>query len=388
MFELVDSVPESAIIKVIGVGGGGGNAVQHMLKHHVEGVDFVAANTDAQALKSVNAGTILQLGGSVTKGLGAGANPEIGRQSALEDRDRIAEVLDGADMVFVTAGMGGGTGTGAAPVFAEVAKELDILTVAVVTRPFSFEKRTDIADKGIEELERQVDSLIVIPNDKLPSVLGEKTLVLDAFAAANDVLLGAVQGISDLITRPGLMNTDFADVRTVMSEMGKAMMGTGRATGENRAREAAETAIRCPLLEDIALEGARGALVNVVAGSNLNLAEVFEVGNTVEEFTSPECKVVLGMVVDPEWGDDLKVTVVVTGLSDSEGDPRDPAEVLRDGEGGVPEQTDEPVNYEELERPAYLRDRKERRVDHITEVESEADDSYLDLKAFLNRTDR
>ena len=387
MFELVDSAPESAIIKVIGIGGGGGNAVQHMLKHHVEGVDFIAANTDAQALKSVNAGTILQLGGSVTKGLGAGANPEIGRQSALEDRDRIAEVLDGADMVFVTAGMGGGTGTGAAPIFAEVAKEMDILTVAVVTRPFSFEKRTDIADKGIEELERHVDSLIVIPNDKLPSVLGEKTLVLDAFAAANDVLLGAVQGISDLITRPGLMNTDFADVRTVMSEMGKAMMGTGRATGENRAREAAETAIRCPLLEDIELEGARGALVNVVAGSNLNLAEVFEVGNTVEEFTSPECKVVLGMVVDPEWGDDLKVTVVVTGLSDPSAGPREPAEAASDGGGAVPGETDEPVDYEELERPAYLRDRKERRVDRIAEVESEADDNYLDLKAFLNRTD-
>ena len=381
MFELVDSAPERAIIKVIGIGGGGGNAVQHMLKHHVDGVDFIAANTDAQALKSVNADTILQLGGSVTKGLGAGANPEIGRQSALEDRDRIAEVLDGADMVFVTAGMGGGTGTGAAPIFASVAKELGILTVAVVTRPFSFEKRTDIADKGIDELERHVDSLIVIPNDKLPSVLGEKTLVLDAFAAANDVLLGAVQGISDLITRPGLMNTDFADVRTVMSEMGKAMMGTGRATGENRAREAAETAIRCPLLEDIELEGARGALVNVVAGSNLNLAEVFEVGNTVEEFTSPACKVVLGMVVDPEWGDDLKVTVVVTGLSDPAQDPAMMEEPC------LPEETDEPVNYEELERPAYLRDRRERRVDRVAEVEPEANDSYLDLKAFLNRTD-
>ena len=240
MFELVDSAPESAIIKVIGVGGGGGNAVQHMLKHDVEGVDFIAANTDAQALKSVTANTILQLGASVTKGLGAGANPEIGRQSALEDRDRIAEVLYGADMVFITAGMGGGTGTGAAPIVAEVAKELDILTVAVVTRPFAFEKRTAIADKGIEELERHVDSLIVIPNDKLPAVLGEKTLVLDAFAAANDVLLGAVQGISDLIIRPGLMNTDFADVRTVMSEMGKAMMGyrscDGRESGPGRGR--------------------------------------------------------------------------------------------------------------------------------------------------------
>jgi len=382
MFELVESVPESAIIKVIGVGGGGGNAVQHMLKHHVEGVDFIAANTDAQALKSVNADQILQLGESVTKGLGAGANPDIGRQSALEDRNRIAELLDGADMVFITAGMGGGTGTGAAPVFAEVAKELDILTVAVVTRPFSFEKRTEIADKGIGELERHVDSLIVIPNDKLPSVLGEKTLVLDAFAAANDVLLGAVQGISDLIIRPGLMNTDFADVRTVMSEMGKAMMGTGRATGENRAREAAEAAIRCPLLEDIALEGARGALVNVVAGSNLNLAEVFEVGNTVEEFTSKNCKVVLGMVVDPDWGDDLKVTVVVTGLTDS-AEERAIVEEIE-----APEDPGEPINYEELDRPTYTRVRKERPEERVAEVEPETPETYLNLNAFLNRPDQ
>jgi cell division protein FtsZ len=358
-----------------------------MIEEGLKGVDFIVANTDSQALDANKAEIKVQIGDSLTKGLGAGANPETGRRAAMEDKERLREFLTGADMIFITAGMGGGTGTGAAPVFAEVAKELDILTVAVVTRPFSFEKRTDIADKGIEELERHVDSLIVIPNDKLPSVLGEKTLVLDAFAAANDVLLGAVQGISDLITRPGLMNTDFADVRTVMSEMGKAMMGTGRATGENRAREAAETAIRCPLLEDIELEGARGALVNVVAGSNLNLAEVFEVGNTVEEFTSPECKVVLGMVVDPEWGDDLKVTVVVTGLSDPEEGRRDPAEAPRDGVGGAPDETDEPVNYEALERPAYLRDRKERRVDPTTEVEPEGDDSYLDLKAFLNRTD-
>ena len=380
MFELVDSAPESAIIKVVGVGGGGGNAVQHMLKHQVEGVDFIAANTDAQALKSVNANTILQLGASVTKGLGAGANPEIGKQSALEDRERIAEILDGADMVFITAGMGGGTGTGAAPVVAEVAKELDILTVAVVTRPFSFEKRTETADKGIEELARHVDSLIVIPNDKLPSVLGEKTLVLDAFAAANDVLLGAVQGISDLIIRPGLMNTDFADVRAVMSEMGKAMMGTGRATGENRAREAAEAAVRCPLLEDIELKGARGALVNVVAGSDLNLAEVFEVGSTVEEFTSNHCKMVLGMAVDPEWGDDLKVTVVVTGLIDAEEHDATVETPI------VVEDADEPVNYEDLDRPTYLRGRTERRVDRVAEVESAADESYLDLKDFLNRT--
>ena len=382
MFELVDSVPESAIIKVIGIGGGGGNAVQHMLKHHVEGVDFIAANTDAQALKSVNADQILQLGESVTKGLGAGANPDIGRQSALEDRNRIAELLNGTDMVFITAGMGGGTGTGAAPVFAEVAKELDILTVAVVTRPFSFEKRTETADKGLAELERHVDSLIVIPNDKLPSVLGEKTLVLDAFAAANDVLLGAVQGISDLIIRPGLMNTDFADVRTVMSETGKAMMGTGRATGENRAREAAEAAIRCPLLENIELASARGALVNVVAGSNLTLGEVFEVGNTVEEFTSKHCRVVLGMVVDPDWGDDLKVTVVVTGLTEPAEEPVIVEEIER------PEDPEEPINYEDLDRPTYTRVRKERPDDRVAEVETEPGETYLDLNAFLNRTDQ
>ena len=384
MFELVDSAPEGAIIRVIGVGGGGGNAVQHMLKHHVEGVDFIAANTDAQALKSVNANTILQLGAAVTKGLGAGADPEIGRQSALEDRDRIAELLDGADMVFITAGMGGGTGTGAAPVVAEVAKELDILTVAVVTRPFSFEKRTLTAEKGLQELERHVDSLIVIPNDKLPSVLGEKTLVLDAFAAANDVLLGAVQGISDLIIRPGLVNTDFADVRTVMAEMGKAMMGTGRATGETRARDAAEAAIRCPLLEDIELEGARGALVNVVAGSDLNLGEVYEVGNTVEEFTSKECKVVLGMVVDPEWGDDLKVTVVVTGLADTDEGPDGDPRIVEEKVAAT--DADEPVDYAELDLPTYRRKGDAWRGSHVTEAEGASQDSYLDVQSFLNRT--
>ncbi len=385
MFELVDSAPEGAIIRVIGVGGGGGNAVQHMLKHQVEGVDFIAANTDAQALKSVNANTILQLGASVTKGLGAGADPETGRQSALEDRDRIAEILNGADMVFITAGMGGGTGTGAAPIVAEVARELDILTVAVVTRPFSFEKRTLTAEKGLRELERHVDSLIVIPNDKLPSVLGEKTLVTDAFAAANDVLLGAVQGISDLIIRPGLMNTDFADVRTVMAEMGKAMMGTGRATGETRARDAAEAAIRCPLLEDIELEGARGALVNVVAGSNLNLGEVFEVGNTVEEFTSRECKVVLGMVVDPEWGDDLKVTVVVTGLNDTAEDPEPEGPAIVEEKVAVADD-DEPVDYAELDLPTYRRKGDAWRGSRVPDPEDAGQESYLDIQAFLNRT--
>ena len=269
MFELVDSAPQSAVIKVIGVGGGGGNAVAHMLRKNVDGVDFIVANTDAQALRTLDARSTLQIGGSITKGLGAGANPDIGRQAALEDRDRIAEMLSGADMVFITAGMGGGTGTGAAPVVAQIARELDILTVAIVTKPFRFEKRMKVADAGIHELSKYVDSLITIPNEKLQAVLGERTTMLEAFAAANDVLLGAVQGIADLIIRPGMINVDFADVRTVMSEMGMAMMGTGKATGENRARDAAEAAIRSPLLEDIDLHGARGILVNVTAGPEL-----------------------------------------------------------------------------------------------------------------------
>ncbi len=314
MFELVDSGPQSAIIKVIGVGGGGGNAIQHMLSRGIEGVDFIAANTDAQALKSLDAKTTLQIGGAFTKGLGAGANPEIGRQAALEDRDRIAEVLSGADMVFITAGMGGGTGTGAAPVVAEIARELEILTVAVVTKPFRFEKRTVVADAGIAQLSRFVDSLITIPNEKLLAVLGERTSMLAAFAAANDVLLGAVQGIADLIIRPGMINVDFADVRTVMSEMGMAMMGTGRAKGENRARDAAEAAIRSPLLEDIDLHGARGILVNVTAGPDLTIGEFADVGETIDEFASEQATVVVGTVIDPDMKDELKVTVVATGL--------------------------------------------------------------------------
>ncbi|MEM0953541.1 MAG: cell division protein FtsZ [Pseudomonadota bacterium] len=316
MFELIDNVPESAVIKVIGVGGGGGNAVKHMIDNQVEGVDFICANTDAQALSDVESRTVLQMGGDITKGLGAGANPDIGRAAALEDRDRIAEALRGADMVFITAGMGGGTGTGAAPVVAEVAREMGILTVAVVTRPFSFEgkKRTIIADEGMKQLQEHVDSLITIPNEKLLEVLGKTTTLLDAFKEANDVLLGAVQGIADLIIRPGMINVDFADVRTVMSEMGMAMMGTGAARGDNRAREAAEAAIRSPLLEDINLEGARGILVNITAGLDLSLGEFAEVGDAVEEFASDNATVVVGTVIDPDMSEDLKVTVVATGL--------------------------------------------------------------------------
>lgn len=316
MFELVDSMQQNAVIKVVGVGGGGGNAVKHMIASKIDGVEFICANTDAQALKDIDARTVLQLGNSMTKGLGAGANPEVGRQAAMEDRERIAEVLRGADMVFIAAGMGGGTGTGAAPVVAEVARDLGILTVAVVTKPFPFEgrKRMTIAEAGIKELSERVDSLITIPNEKLLSVLGKSTSLLDAFKAANNVLLGAVQGIADLIIRPGMINVDFADVRTVMSEMGMAMMGTGRATGENRAREAAEAAIRSPLLEDVNLQGARGILVNITAGIDLSLGEYSEVGSTIEEFASGDATVVVGTVIDPELNNELRVTVVATGL--------------------------------------------------------------------------
>ncbi|MFK7829190.1 MAG: cell division protein FtsZ [Congregibacter sp.] len=316
MFELIDNVPQSAVIKVIGVGGGGGNAVKHMIENNVEGVDFICANTDAQALSDIDSPTVLQLGGEITKGLGAGANPEIGRAAAVEDRERIAESLRGADMVFITAGMGGGTGTGGAPVVAEVAREMGILTVAVVTRPFTFEgrKRLTIAESGLGELQQHVDSLITIPNEKLLEVLGKNTSLLDAFKEANDVLLGAVQGIADLIIRPGMINVDFADVRTVMSEMGMAMMGTGSSRGENRAREAAERAINSPLLDDIDLEGARGILVNITAGLDLSLGEFSEVGDTIEEFASEEATVVVGTVIDPALNDELRVTVVATGL--------------------------------------------------------------------------
>lgn len=319
MFELVDNVPQSAVIKVIGVGGGGGNAVKHMIANDIEGVEFICANTDAQALTDMSANAVLQIGGNITKGLGAGANPDVGRQSAIEDRDRISEVLTGADMIFITAGMGGGTGTGAAPIIAEVAKDMGILTVAVVTRPFRFEgkKRKQYAEMGIMELQQHVDSLITIPNEKLLAVMGKNTSLLEAFKSANDVLLGAVQGIADLIIRPGMINVDFADVRTVMSEMGMAMMGTGESQGENRAREAAEAAIRSPLLEDVNLQGARGILVNITAGMDLSLGEFAEVGDTIEEFASDSATVVVGTVIDPDMSDELKVTVVATGLSDS-----------------------------------------------------------------------
>ena len=380
MFELVDNIPQSAVIKVIGVGGGGGNAVHHMINNQVDGVDFICANTDSQALSNLKAKTVLQMGTSITRGLGAGANPEIGRQAALEDREQIADILSGADMVFITAGMGGGTGTGAAPIVAEVAREMGMLTVAVVTRPFPFEgkKRSSIAEQGIELLSASVDSLITIPNEKLLEVLGKEASLLEAFKAANDVLLGAVKGIADLIMHPGMINVDFADVKTVMSEMGMAMMGTGFASGEDRAREAAESAIRSPLLEDVNLQGARGILVNITAGENLSLGEFSEVGDTVEEFASDDATVVVGTVIDPTLGDEMRVTVVATGLG---GNQVLPKKVVDNTEH---EETD----YKQLDRPAVMRNRpaadRGAAMKQAAGAET-ADMDYLDIPAFLRR---
>jgi len=346
MFELMDAYGQSAVIKVIGIGGGGGNAVQHMLTAQIEGVEFVCANTDSQALRSSTVKTVLQLGGDITKGLGAGANPDIGRQAALEDRDRISDVLDGADMVFITAGMGGGTGTGAAPVVAQIAKEMGVLTVAVVTRPFPFEgrKRMEIANQGIRELTQYVDSLITIPNEKLLSVLGRDISLLNAFKAANDVLLGAVQGIAELITCPGLINVDFADVRTVMSEMGMAMMGSGRGKGPSRARDAAEAAVSSPLLEDINLAGARGILVNITSGSDITMGEFEEVGETVRRFASDNATVVVGTVIDDHMEGEVRVTVVATGIGNDLGKP---------GETKLPESR---VSYQETRQREAVRE--------------------------------
>lgn len=387
MFELVDNVPQNAVIKVIGVGGGGGNAVRHMIDSNVEGVEFVCANTDAQALRDIDARTALQLGGGMTKGLGAGANPDIGRQSAMEDRDRIAEVLEGADMVFITAGMGGGTGTGAAPVVAEVAKEMGILTVAVVTKPFPFEgrKRMTIADEGIYELQQHVDSLIIIPNERLLAVLGSNASLIEAFKAANDVLQGAVQGIADLIMRPGMINVDFADVRTVMSEMGMAMMGSGFAAGEGRAREAAEAAIRSPLLEGVNLQGARGILVNISAGLDLSLGDFNEVGETIEEFASADATVVVGTVIDPELSDEIRVTVVATGLQDTIAIKKAPPEarmVVNNTRSKTA--SNYGSDYSDLDKPTVMRkavgQQQPQEEDHPV---SDKDFEYLDIPAFL-----
>ena len=400
MFELVDNIPQSPVIKVIGVGGGGGNAVNHMVKSNIEGVEFICANTDAQALKSIGARTILQLGTGVTKGLGAGANPEVGRQAALEDRERIAEVLQGTNMVFITTGMGGGTGTGAAPIIAEVAKEMGILTVAVVTRPFPFEgrKRMQIADEGIRLLSESVDSLITIPNEKLLTILGKDASLLSAFAKADDVLAGAVRGISDIIKRPGMINVDFADVRTVMSEMGMAMMGTGCASGPNRAREATEAAIRNPLLEDVNLEGARGILVNITAGPDLSLGEYSDVGSIIEAFASEHAMVKVGTVIDPDMRDELHVTVVATGLGAKIEKPvkvidNVQASYAQPSAHSAPvrqdvrtERQEQPVvNYRDLDRPTVMRNQAQQGATTAAKLNPQDDLDYLDIPAFLRR---
>ena len=378
MFEIVDSAPQNAVIKVIGVGGGGGNAVQHMVSNDVKGVDFIAVNTDAQALDGLGAERTLQIGSSITKGLGAGANPETGRASAIEDRERLAELLSGADMVFITAGMGGGTGTGAAPVVAEVAKELGILTVAVVTKPFKFERRSKIAEKGLAELVEHVDSLITIPNQKLHDVLGDGTSMKEAFAAANNVLLGAVKGIADLIILPGMINVDFADVRTVMSEMGSAMMGTGRSSGPNRARDAAEAAIRSPLLDDIDINGARGILVNV-AGADLTMGEFMEVGDMVEEFASENATVVVGTVIDESLGDDMMVTIVATGLGKA-----NKPNIVIDNDPAI-EAPGVHGSYDDFDVPPHARN-PVRYPNTVESVDIQSKDlDYLDVPAFLRR---
>jgi len=381
MFELMDAHSQSAIIKVIGVGGGGGNAVSHMVNAGIEGVDFVCANTDAQALNTARVKTALQIGCNITKGLGAGADPDIGRQAAMEDRDRIVEVIEGADMLFITAGMGGGTGTGAAPVVAQVAKELGILTVAVVTRPFEMEgsKRMTIADNGIAELGKYVDSLITIPNEKLLAVLGSDCTLVNAFESANEVLQGAVQGIAELITTPGTMNVDFADVRTVMSEMGMAMMGTGSSSGEGRAREAAESAISSPLLEDVNLSGANGILVNVTSDLNLTIGEFSEIGDTIKEFAAPDATVIIGSALDPSMNDEVRVTVVATGLGKDMTSSQTPPMRVIQKETSM--ENDPNPNYRNYEKPTT--ERKKAVGDGMEGEESTQE--YLDIPAFLRR---
>ena len=386
MFELGENVVHNARIIVIGIGGGGGNAIEHMMMENIEGVDFICMNTDAQALSRSSARTAIQLGEEATKGLGAGANPDVGRLAAEENRERIAEILKGVDMVFLTAGMGGGTGTGAAPIVAEIAKELGVLTVAVVTKPFAFEgrKRMEVAEKGIEQLGKYVDSLITIPNNKLLSVLGKNITLLNAFKAANNVLLGAVQGIADLITRPGLINVDFADVRTVMSEMGMAMMGTGLSSGENRAREAAEAAIASPLLEDVDFTGAKGVLVNITAGMDMSIGEFEAVGEAIKSFTSENATVVVGTVIDPEMTDQLRVTVVITGLGHyASGGARGTTHLktVRNTKDGT-------VDYHQLDRPTYMRNQDDSHRDKETVSQPMREVSeYLDIPAFLRRQD-
>ncbi len=386
MFELMEGAPQNAVIKLIGVGGGGGNAVAHMVRSSIDGVEFICANTDAQALKSIPAKVSLQIGGNITKGLGAGANPDVGRQAALEDRERIQQTIEGTDMLFITAGMGGGTGTGAVPVVAQIARDMGILTVAVVTKPFPFEgaKRMQLAEAGLRELSQHVDSLITIPNEKLLSVLGKNVTLLDAFSAANDILRGAVQGIAELITCPGLINVDFADVRTVMAEMGMAMMGTGIGSGEQRATEAAEAAVSSPLLENVNLAGAKGILVNVTCGLDMAIGEFEDVGNAIKTFASDDATVVVGTVIDPELQGEMRVTVVATGLGQLES-----ASVPKI-RSVYPPRNDGKVDYERLDKPTVIRNKpiatdRTDTLSRVAAVAGEGELDYLDIPAFLRK---
>jgi len=412
VFDLAEeNLSDNAMIKVVGVGGGGGNAVRYMLENQLEGVEFICANTDSKALVGTDSGMSLQIGSAITKGLGAGANPDVGRDSALEDQEKITELLSGADMVFITAGMGGGTGTGAAPVIAKVARDLGILTVAVVTKPFPFEgrRRAKVAEAGVKELRENVDSLIIVPNERLLPVLGKNISLLKAFGEANNVLFNAVQGITDLIMRPGLINVDFADVRTVMSEMGMAMMGIGASTGEDRALVAAESAIHNPLLEDIKFKGARGVFVNITANEEVGLSEFTEVGNIIEEYASEDATVVIGCAIDPSVGDEMRVTVVATGLESAKAAQQVAAPAAQAVEKVVVAQAAAPVqqvvnsavettrvdavsvtrgNVGEVvsSRPAEVE--KTERVDVGANAAPQADEdklSYLDIPAFLRR---
>ena len=402
MFELSEAPLTNAVIKVIGVGGGGGNAVEDMIRESILGVEFICANTDIQALKRSNAKVLMQLGEEITKGLGAGADPEVGKLAAEESRERIRDILTGTDMVFITAGMGGGTGTGAAPIFAEIAKELGVLTVAVVTKPFGFEgkKRMTIADEGIRSLARSVDSLITIPNDKLLTVLGKNISLLNAFKSANNVLLGAVQGIAELITKPGLINVDFADVRTVMSEMGMAMMGTAESSGENRARQAAEAAISSPLLEDVDLSGAGGVLVNITAGPDMSIGEFEEVGEVIRSFTSENATVVVGTVIDPEVSETLRVTVVVTGLGGQEQKAKKEHLSSRN-ELLESARVNAAVDYRKFDKPTVVRNQAQAPMpaaavaaapaadpEQRLIIDDEKDYEYLDIPTFLRKKDK
>ena len=387
MFDIVNGKAQPAVIKVIGVGGGGSNAVDYMRRAALDGVEFICANTDVQALQSCGVATQLQLGSSITQGLGAGSNPEIGCKAALEDREAVLSVLEGTDMVFLTAGMGGGTGTGAAPIIAQAARERGVLTVAVVTRPFAHEgnRRARYAEDGIQKLAEHVDSLIIIPNEKLLSVLDASVTLTDAFGAANDVLLNAVQGIAELITNPGTINVDFADVRTVMAEMGMAMMGSGTASGENRATKAAETAISSPLLEDVNLSGAKGLLLNITADESLGLREFAEVGILIKRYASENAMIVIGTAIDPDMGGELRVTMVATGL-DRPGHNRAPAPPSTSPTSVQPQppvkaagpEQDVPPDYRALDRPAVL-----RRVAKAPPEQPSTD--LLDLPTFLRR---